>query len=1119
MSNFSIYKLIDATGWALLHSVWQIVALGLIVWIVFRFVSKDNAKLRYGIASISLLFIFLTFVATLLHYYSNSSIPVLTDSNLSPELLLFLLNNTADTAKSFSLENLNIAKYLPAMVNLWLIGVCILSLHMTFNYIQSIKLRKHLAYPLSAQNQNIASQLVRKFNLKQKITFKESGYVQTPSLIGYFKPVVLLPVSMLSGIPNNQLEIIIAHELAHIKRHDYLFQFIQGILELLFFYHPVVWWLSSVVNTEREHICDDIAVKVCGESLTLIKALNNMEAIRKKRFELVLGLSGKKDNLFDRVQRIIRPKSETAKSTNKLVFSGLFVLLFTGLILVSNFAISGNAFSGKQFFSKINVIDQEPKHSGEKDTILIEQDKDKKKAKKKSKATKAEEVEKEVVEIAPEVEVEPEMEFSPEIELAPEVEVELEMEAQEAMELAFPKDSLKSKEWIRKKASELIEEQKQELKRALDQMEKTKAEVKLEEMQLELKSALKELNAEEFKKELQESKIELQKELQNFSQEKYLKEIQEEQESETESLKEQLQKIEENNEFSDEKKAYLQKKIKESIERISSTEFQEQMKVQLERSKERIKEQLEKMESSDFEAQLELKRQAIQKQLEKLQSPEYKQRIEENFNRGKEQIQKHLEKVNTPEFRKELEEKLKNSNPSPDETYEAVFETMGTKLVTGRPMPTSQSQKIHIASQKSEGKRVKETQSSPGLVVDSYPKYTGEKDPLILVDGKKMTSEEMLSIDANRIKSVNVIKDTKSFEKYGEKAKNGVIIVTLKKEGEIDAKWPPNNTFEDKYSKFPNTASGQSPFTVVGYTTKPTSAFQVNKLQQNFEKVDFDMLIVVDGKVKTKDEINDINPDHIESMSVYKGKKATDLFGEKAANGVIVIQTIGKSVDAIQIKGEAGENAPLYILDGKPMKSKTLKTIDPEDIHSISVLKDASATAIYGEDGKNGVILIESKKNAKSDKSFVVLDKEDDIHFPKVRIKGVRGEKAPLYILDGKPLDSQNLKAMHPDEIESVSVLKGESAEAIYGEEGKHGVIIISTKEVQNDKAVKLNLDDFKGKNAPMIIIDGKKVNAKALDKISPDDIEYITVLKDESATEKYGKKGKNGVIEISLKK
>ncbi|NOU58601.1 M56 family metallopeptidase [Marinifilum caeruleilacunae] len=1108
MSNFSIYKLIDATGWALLHSVWQIVALGLIVWIVFRFVSKDNAKLRYGIASISLLFIFLTFVATLLHYYSNSSKPVLTDSNLSPELLLFLLNNTADTAKSFSLENLNIAKYLPAMVNLWLIGVCILSLHMTFNYIQSIKLRKHLAYPLSAQNQNIASQLVRKFNLKQKITFKESGYVQTPSLIGYFKPVVLLPVSMLSGIPNNQLEIIIAHELAHIKRHDYLFQFIQGILELLFFYHPVVWWLSSVVNTEREHICDDIAVKVCGESLTLIKALNNMEAIRKKRFELVLGLSGKKDNLFDRVQRIIRPKSETAKSTNKLVFSGLFVLLFTGLILVSNFAISGNAFSGKQFFSKINVIDQEPKHSGEKDAILIEQDKDKKKAKKKSKATKAEEVEKEVVEIAPEVEVEPEMEFSPEIELAPEVEVELEMEAQEAMELAFPKDSLKSKEWIRKKASELIEEQKQELKRALDQMEKAKAEVKLEEMQLELKSALKELNAEEFKKELQESKIELQKELQHYSEEKYLKEIQEEQESETESLKEQLQKIEENNEFSDEKKAYLKKKIKESIERISSEEFQEQMKVQLERSKERIKEQLEKMESSDFEAQLELKRQAIQKQLEKLQSPEYKQRIEENFNRGKEQIQKHLEKVNTPEFRKELEEKLKNSNPSPDETYEAVFETMGTKLVTGRPMPTSNSVSIRSSERTSEGRRVK------GLLPSSAPIHI--KKPLVLVDGKKTPLDE---VDPSTIKSMHVLKDAESMEKYGDDAKNGVIIITLKKEGEKDSDWTPNDVFEDRYYKFPKLNEQSSYRTVVGQRMNPTSAFHYNKLQQNFEKVDFDMLIVVDGKVKTKDEISDLNPDHIESMNVYKGKKATELFGEKAANGVIVIQTIGKSVDAIQIKGEAGENAPLYILDGKPMKSKTLKTIDPEDIHSISVLKDASATAIYGQDGKNGVILIESKKNAKSDKSFVVLDKEDDIHFPKVRIKGVRGEKAPLYILDGKPLDSQNLKAMHPDEIESVSVLKGESAEAIYGEEGKHGVIIISTKEVQSDKAVKLNLDNFKGKNAPMIIIDGKKVNAKALDKISPDDIEYITVLKDESAIEKYGKKGKNGVIEISLKK
>jgi len=1105
MNSLSIYELVDAVGWALLHSVWQIVIFGLITWVLFRFISKDNAKLRYGVASLALAFIFVSFAITFFHYLPLRSNGNGSALSLSPELLLYFLNSP-ETLNQFSFENLQIDQYFPIMVNIWIIGVCILSCHMTFNYLQSIKLRKHLTYPVSKQTQNIADKLIQKINLKQKITILESGYVQTPSLVGYFKPVVLLPVSMLSGIPENQLEIIIAHELAHIKRHDYLFQFIQGIIELLFFYHPVVWWLSSMVNTEREHICDDLAVKVCGESLTLIKALNNMEAIRKKRFELVLGLSGKKDNLFNRVQRIVRPKT-SAKKTNKIVFSGLFVLLFTGLILISNFAISGNAFSGKPFFSKINVIDQEPKHSGEKDTILIEQDKDKKKAKKKSKATKAEEVEKEVVEIAPEVEVEPEMEFSPEIELAPEVEVELEMEAQEAMELAFPKDSLKSKEWIRKKASELIEEQKQELKRALDQMKKAKAEVKLEEMQLELKSALKELNAEEFKKELQESKIELQKELQNFSQEKYLKEIQEEQESETESLKEQLQKIEENNEFSDEKKAYLKKMIKESIERISSTEFQEQMKVQLERSKERIKEQLEKMESSDFEAQLELKRQAIQKQLEKLQSPEYKQRIEENFNRGKEQIQKHLEKVNTPEFRKELEEKLKNSNPSLDETYEAVFETMGTKLVTGRPMPTSQSQKIHIASQKSEGKRVKETQSSPGLVVDSYPKYTGEKDPLILVDGKKMTSEEMLSIDANRIKSVNVIKDTKSFEKYGEKAKNGVIIVTLKKEGEIDAKWTPNNTFEDKYSKFPNTASGQSSYrTVVGQRMNPSSAFHYNKLQQNFEKVDFDMLIVVDGKVKTKDEINDINPDHIESMSVYKGKKATDLFGEKAANGVIVIQTIGKSVNAIQIKGEAGENAPLYILDGKPMKSKTLKTIDPEDIHSISVLKDASATAIYGEKASKGALIISTIENKRKSSHLV-------------RVKGVSNHNNPLIILDGKSMEYEKFKKLDPNSFKSITILKDASAIALYGKAAENGVIVITSKDEAEELTNQFGLENFSEKDAPLFIVDGKRTNAKAVNKLSPDDFESITVLKDKTALEKYGRKAKNGVVEIHLKK
>lgn len=883
MNSFSIYELVDAVGWALLHSVWQIVIFGLITWVLFRFISKDNAKLKYGVASLALAFIFVSFAITFFHYLPLSGNGNGSALNLSPELLLYLINSP-ETLNQFSFEYLQIDRYFPIMVNIWIIGVCILSCHMTFNYLQSIKLRKHLTYPVSKQTQNIADKLIQKINLKQKITILESGYVQTPSLVGYFKPVVLLPVSMLSGIPENQLEIIIAHELAHIKRHDYLFQFIQGIIELLFFYHPVVWWLSSVVNTEREHICDDLAVKVCGESLTLIKALNNMEAIRKKRFELVLGLSGKKDNLFNRVQRIVRPKA-SAKKTNKIVFSGLFVFLLSGLILISNFAISGNALTGKQFFSKINVLDQNQQNGS--DAMLLAPDKQKKKSKKSKKANEKLEL-KEIVEVEPEiedvVEVAPEVELEDVVEVAPEVEVEPVAEVDHDVEVPmdfdvdfdFPQDSLKSKKWLQKKVNEIIKEQKIELEKAAKELEEVKVEMNFDEMRLEMENALKDLDVEQIKKEMQEQQAELRQELEELTNQNLIKQLELEKELQKEELSKELKEIESDKKLNEKEKAEIKKRIQETIERVNSKEFKEQLKQNIERSQKSLQEHLKKMESGEFEKQLQKQRESLKKQIEKFNSPKYQKELQEKLERSKESIQKHLEKLNTPEYRKELEEQIEQEK----------------------------NKKNHSV----------------------------------------------------RIKG------------------------------------------------FPETDN---------------------------------LLIILDGKVVDKNTFGSLDPNTINSIEVLKDKTATELYGEKASNGAIIINTIEskrKSAHLVQVKGVSNNKNPLIILDGKSMEYEKFKKLDSNSFKSVSILKDASATDLYGKAAENGAIVITSKDEA---------------------------------------------------------------------------------KEMSNQ----FRLENISGKDAPLFIIDGKRTSTKAVNKLSSDDIESITVLKDKTALEKYGRKAKNGVVEIHLKK
>lgn len=276
LTNFDLYDVSHMIGWTLVHSLWQAMVIGGIIWLLFLFISKDNARIRYAISGLGLILICIASAITIYRYIPSSTNIAVSDFTTQIKTIGFVQQEETFFAKLWIQLQAQLENTFPYLVKIWMIGIFFLSINLILKYIQTLRLKKHLTYSLRSDYKAIADRLVLKFNLKQNILFKESGLLDIPSVIGYFKPIVLLPVSMLSGIPENQLEIIIAHELAHIRRHDYLLQFIQSIIELVFFYHPVVWWLSSVVNAEREHICDDLAVKVCGESFPVLK-ISNLE--------------------------------------------------------------------------------------------------------------------------------------------------------------------------------------------------------------------------------------------------------------------------------------------------------------------------------------------------------------------------------------------------------------------------------------------------------------------------------------------------------------------------------------------------------------------------------------------------------------------------------------------------------------------------------------------------------------------------------------------------------------------------------------------------------------------------------------------------------------------------
>ena len=128
--------------------------------------------------------------------------------------------------------------------------------------------------------QRMATRLSRRLHIGRAITLLESALVDVPTVIGWLKPVVLLPASALAGLSPQQLEAILAHELAHIRRHDYLVNLLQTLVETVLFYHPAVWWLSRRIRIERENCCDDLAVSLCGDPVAYAQALADLEALR-----------------------------------------------------------------------------------------------------------------------------------------------------------------------------------------------------------------------------------------------------------------------------------------------------------------------------------------------------------------------------------------------------------------------------------------------------------------------------------------------------------------------------------------------------------------------------------------------------------------------------------------------------------------------------------------------------------------------------------------------------------------------------------------------------------------------------------------------------------------------
>lgn len=292
--NFS-----SALGYTLLHSLWQGALIVLVCWLLSLGIRQSRH--RYNLALGSLVVLLFTSGLTFFYLYQPArSFPLAEPGGV-------LAGETVWTGASAGEESLTetlltwLNGHIDQVATLWMLGVVFLLGRMSLGLLFIEKLKKSsLPLPDSRAGQ-LMQQIGSRIGVSRGVKLAETKEIVSPVTIGWLKPVILFPVGMLSGFSVPHLEAILAHELAHIKRSDYLVNILQSFAEVLFFFNPFAWILSSRIRTERENCCDDIALEICGDRLVVAKALVE---VADYAVPFAMAFGKKNDSLLTRVKRI-----------------------------------------------------------------------------------------------------------------------------------------------------------------------------------------------------------------------------------------------------------------------------------------------------------------------------------------------------------------------------------------------------------------------------------------------------------------------------------------------------------------------------------------------------------------------------------------------------------------------------------------------------------------------------------------------------------------------------------------------------------------------------------------------------------------------------------------------
>jgi beta-lactamase regulating signal transducer with metallopeptidase domain len=296
-------------GMALLHFLWQGVAIAAAGFVGMSLVRRAAAKYVVAVAMLAVMVAAPALTFFVLAERQESSRTAAVATNVAGAVGAPQIEVAAASILAGKIFNGEFADarstssiYLLWFVQAWFVGVVLLSLRPAVGFFLIERLRLKKGSAVSGELRARCLELQRRLGLNRVVRYCESLQLEAPAVVGWFRPVILLPVSALTGLTAQQLEAVIAHELAHVKRLDAFVNLFQMAAETLLFYHPAVWWLSKRIRAERENCCDDVAIAVCGNAVEYARALATMAEWQSAP---ALAMAANRSPLAERVARLL----------------------------------------------------------------------------------------------------------------------------------------------------------------------------------------------------------------------------------------------------------------------------------------------------------------------------------------------------------------------------------------------------------------------------------------------------------------------------------------------------------------------------------------------------------------------------------------------------------------------------------------------------------------------------------------------------------------------------------------------------------------------------------------------------------------------------------------------